>query len=137
MFFHLKMTYAEYKVQKINRLKRLWYYDKGILYLKSFTCGLAKSFYVKSRSHNLRINLHMGSNSVWFDLIFGYGIGGQFCPQNSFHYLLNVSALFLLLHLLHLSLFTISISPKCFAGPKLLERNTECGGKINRGNCDD
>ena len=39
---------------------------------------------IKVESHNLKMTLHMGSNSVWFNLIFDYKRGGQFCPQNIF-----------------------------------------------------
>jgi hypothetical protein len=132
MIFTLNMTFAEHRVKKINRMIRVWYCDKGILYLKLFTCGLAKSFYVKGQNHNLRITLYMGSNSVWFILIFGYGRVGQFCPQNIFHSLSMFSTLFsafstlfLLLHFLRHSLYYIN-QPKVLVGPERLEQNTVC-----------
>ena len=109
-FLTLNLKFAEHRLKKINRVIRVWYCDKSILYLKSFTYGLGKSFYVKRESHNLRITLHMESNSAWFNLIFGHRRGGQFWPQNIFHSVNIFHSLFGVFHALSTVAFSSSPS---------------------------
>lgn len=119
------------------------YCDKGILYLKSFTYGHGKSFYVEGQDHNLRITLHVESNSICFNLIFGYRRGGQVCPQNIFNSLSMFSTLhsafsafFLLLHFLHHSLYYIN-QPKVLRGTRMTGTAFCMCRYSERGNSDD